>query len=149
MAELNTFLGGGSAATSVNGIMMSNNVPYSSIANIGATSVSASVTSTTLADVLNITGSGYITFLALHTANASNLTDAKLTVVVDGVTAFSDLAIGAVTNANLLSLVGSYMASTSGNIFSESIMPFNQSLVIQVAGDGTNGAVISYKRTLT
>lgn len=121
---------------------------YNNISTIMAASVSAPVTSATLTEVLNISGSGVLTFSALTTASTPSLASYKITIVIDGVTVLSELSGTGISQSQARFHVGAYSndiktSSTEGQIV------FNSSLVVEIAGDGTNGAHYVYKRYLT
>jgi hypothetical protein len=110
-----------------------------------ATNVSSTITSATLTEVLNISGSGVLTFSAVSCT--SNLTDYKITIVIDGVTVLSELAGGVLNSSQAAFQVGAFV--NLNDIASLGMIVFNSSLVVEIAGDATNGAIYHYKRYLT
>ena len=114
---------------------------------VGCTQTAA-VTLATLTEVLNITGSGVFTFAALHT-ESGNVTDYKLRIVIDGVEVTSEAAGGSLDQDGAVCTVGSAASPTGAATFSESTVIFNTSFAVEIAGDGTNEVVFSYKRYLT
>ena len=69
---------------------------------------SAAITSATLTEVLNITGSGVLTFSAISTSSGSTMTSYKITIVIDGVTALSELSGGSTPNTTAHFPAGTY-----------------------------------------
>ena len=110
---------------------------------------SAAITSATITEVLNISGSGVLTFSAISTSGGSTMTSYKITIVVDGVTVLSQLSGGSTANTTAHYQVGTYNNDSSEPASAEGQIVFNSSLVVEIAGDGTNGAQYVYKRYLT
>ena len=110
---------------------------------------SASITSATLTEVVNESVGGVLTFAAIYAAAAAT-TDSKFRIVRDGITVLDDSGT-AITDADAaLQVVGSVAAPSGSNLgFSEGQIIWNSTLVISIAGDGTNGAQLSHKLYLT
>lgn len=114
----------------------------------------ASVTSTTLTEVINVTGSGVITFLVLIAAVDASVNPFKLRVVIDGVTCV-DLTSGNVNGERCTCVVGGLLQDASSDSsytgfghFAEEVA-FHKSLVVSIAGDGADQAKIIWSRYLT
>ena len=120
---------------------------YFEISRMGV-SQSSGITSATITEVLNISGSGVLTFSGITTSSSSTMTAYKITIVIDGVTVLSELSGGAVTSLQAAFQVGVYNNSVEP-ASAEGVIVFNSSLVVEIAGDGTNGAKYVYKRYLT
>lgn len=113
---------------------------------------SSSITSATLTDAFTpITGSGVISFAALHTSSATTTTDSKFRIIIDGNTVLDDSGDAITDQDGAKSAIGSVTGAQSGGgvAFSESTIIFNTSLSILIAGDGTNGVTLSHKLYLT
>jgi hypothetical protein len=115
--------------------------------------VADAVTSATLTEKLNVTGPGVLQFLALGSGDNDNVVNPKFRIVIDGVTAL-DVSSGYTLNdTSLLAACGGFFVGGSGltddqGIFFEK-MPFNESLVVSVAGDGTDPVRLIYSYYLT
>ena len=109
---------------------------------------SAQITSATLTEVLNISGSGYLTFSAIARYAGANTTDHKIRILVDGVEVLNDTSGAALTSTNYSVQVGCG-SPTNNQYMSESLLVFSASFVVEIAGDGTNGVGYVYKRVLT
>ncbi len=121
---------------------------YSNILTLMGSVNSAAITSATLTEVLNISGSGVLTLSAISTSSTATMTAYKITIVIDGVTVLSELSGGATTQSTAHFQVGAYSNATK-TASAEGQVVFNTSLVVEIAGDGTNGAQYVYKRYLT
>jgi len=148
---LSTINGGGSKPpTSLDFVVVSASAG-AQVANVtdkfGA-KVTATVTSSSLTEVLNITGSGAISFASLLniTTIGNTVTNPKIRIAIDGVTALDASSGTTLTSVQAISIIGRYDV-TSG--MTEVNQPFNKSLVVSIAGDGTDGVAFAYKRTLT
>ena len=108
----------------------------------------AAITSLTITEVLNISGSGVLTLSAIS-ASGANLTGYKITIVIDGTTVVSELAGGPLSSTTAAFQVGTFSNDTGASASAEGEIVFNSSLVVEIAGDGTNGAQYVYKRYLT
>ena len=110
---------------------------------------SASITSLTITEVLNISGSGVLTLSAISSAGSGGLSDYKITIVIDGVTVISELAGGTLNASAAMFQVGTFCNDTGASASAEGTITFNSSLVVNIAGDGTNAAKYTHKRYLT
>ena len=112
--------------------------------------ITSAVSSTTITEVVDIVGSGVLTFAGLISSNAG-VTAAKLSIEIDGVTVAEDLSLAALQDSYIDGVVGSvYFSSlTQAACASEGLVPFNKSLKVSIAGDGTNDVYFVYKRYLT
>lgn len=154
MSNLLDFTGFGRPPTSLSYVRGSgvSAVYYSNIDDYIGVSLSTAVTSATITEVLNISGSGVITFAGLIASTATAVTAPKLKIVIDGVTVLEDLAATDLTSdSQILQIIGSLYVDKSGNEMAATEVPvtFNSSLVVSIAGDGTNGVQFAYKRYLT
>lgn len=115
-------------------------------------SKTGNTTSTSLTEVLNISGPGVIQFLGLSAVSSGIANPAKFRVVIDGVTVL-DKTTGAVQDTECYMAVGGFLAGGGSGtddqvIFFEAI-PFYDSLVVSQAGDGSVPGVITlYSRLL-
>ena len=143
--EVGGISGGISPATSLTSVLVQNTgiSVGTFVTQTGCTS-SSSITSATLTEVLSITGSGYLTFSGVI-RSVNNTSSHKIRMVIDGVEVLNDASGGTLTNI----LYNTQIGMASGVSMSESIVTFNNSLVVEIAGDGTNGATYAYKRYLT
>lgn len=123
---------------------------YSQMSIVNGCLFSSTVTSATITEVLNIPGSGVITFGGLI-ISAATVTASKLSIEIDGVTVAEDLAIASMQDSYIAGVIGSFYASTisQATVMSEVPITFNKSLKVSIAGDGTNGVKFAYKRYLT
>lgn len=114
--------------------------------------VSANVSGTAYAEALNVTGSGVIQFLGVNAHDNDACDPAKFKVVLDGVTVFEDTNMS-VFDTRMHMLVGGFFAGGSALVDDQGIffekVPFNESLVVSIAGDGVDHAVLMYSYYLT
>ena len=130
-------------------IFIGGDTARSAAIELGGCKQSASITSASLTEVLNISGSGVLTFAGIHTAAAAAVNPALFRIVIDGVTAL-DVTVNNLSDQDMImTAVGALGAPSGKGAFSENPVTFNQSLVISISGDGTDGAQLSYKRYLT
>ena len=108
--------------------------------------------STTLTEVLNISGRGIIQFLAITSSSTAVVGSMKWRIVIDGVTVL-DKVSGAVRDDRAICAVGGILAGgssgTDDQILTFEAIPFLTSLVVSQAGDGSDGVVTLYSRYLT
>ena len=121
---------------------------YIAVADFMGVQESAAITSATLTEVLNISGGGEIQHLAMMTSSGTTTTSSKLKIVIDGTTVLDD-TLGSSNQFAYYGVVGSFFANASVLSFGEGNVPFLESLVVSIAGDGTNGSQLTYKRYLT
>lgn len=114
--------------------------------------VSGNVQGTAYSEVINITGSGVIQFLGVNAHDNDPCDPCKLKVVLDGVTVFENVDMS-VYDTRMHMLVGGFFAGGSALVDDQGIffekVPFNTSLVVSIAGDGTDHAVLMYHYYLT
>ena len=118
------------------------NVP---VTHVGAEESSA-ITSATLTEVLNISGSGVLSYLGMTTTTATAANPSLFRVVIDGAQVLDE------TGINLLETqFAGVVGSTTNNpaISTQGLVTFNSSLVISIAGDGVNGVKAFWKKYLT
>ena len=116
----------------------------------------AGVGSTTLTDVINITGSGVIQFLGVFAFTAANIIGTKCKIVIDGVTVF-DNVLGVQINSTgdeMWQILGyAYFQGTTTHTVATmayEAVPFYQSLQVQVArSSGSGTPAVVWKRYLT
>ena len=149
---LTSLVGMGRAPTVLYGRWLtSTDAPISTLDWFLGTVQSAEITSASLAEVLNISGSGIIDILAFG-GLASAVNPAKIRIVIDGVTVLDESGLAfAATNA-LRFVLGNYKQETASNHkshMSEQPAVFNSSLVVSIAGDGTDGLIAGYRYYLT
>ena len=142
--------GGGGAspptALSIVKVTGTTNIRDSIELDIGAV-ISSNVTSTTLTEVLNVSGSGVLTFAAIVTDFAAGADKAtKTRIVIDGVEVLNDTSI-TLDHDKIGAIIGLY--NNSPALFTEVPVPFATSLVIEIAGDGTNPMKFAHKKYLT
>ena len=114
-----------------------------------AASVSATVTSASLTTVLDISGSGVFTFLQmLNAAGGGAVSPAALKITIDGVVALDESALSFASDPTCYAVVGVF-ADESAGASTESSVVFNSSFKVEIAGDGTDGVILAYKRYLT
>lgn len=146
------FAGGAKPATNIEanvGTFTGGTPARSTLPQLGC-SQSASVTSGSLTEVLNISGSGVLTFAAMHMADNGSINNALFRITVDGVIALDDTNIDLIDQDAAACAVGLY-ASPAGTItVSQEPITFNKSLVIEISGAASaNDTQLSYKRYLT
>jgi len=117
----------------------------SQVASILGATLSSEVTSATLTEVLSLTGPGVISFLGMVKTSVDT-TASKIRVIVDGNEALLENTAGVLDATHYYSVVGSFSANGHA---SEPLMTFSSTLVVEVAGDGTQGSKLAYKRYLT
>lgn len=109
--------------------------------------VTATITSATLTEVLNIPGSGYFTFAAVLNDSPNTVTDPKFRIVIDGTTTLDESSGTTIADQNQIGIIGRFASLSSGA--TESRIEFNSSFIVSIAGDGTDGVAFAYKRVLT
>ena len=109
---------------------------------------SAEITTSALTNVLNIAGSGVVTYLSASAVSGA-LSNAKIRITVDGVIAldFSG-AVGSTESVKILG-VADDRAGSSGLSLAEVLAPFNASFVVEIAGDGVDPLKFFHKKYLT
>ena len=107
---------------------------------------SASITSATLTEVLNISGSGVIQLGYIGCSTVTALTAHKCQIIIDGTTVVNETSGGAIANTQCYANVGLW---NNLDMLTFGQVVFDSSLVINIAGDGTDGAAYFYKRYLT
>ena len=143
--------GGAKAPTSLDAVpqfFIGGDTGRSAAVELGGCKQSASVTSASLTEVLNISGAGVLTFAGVHTAGANPVSNSLFRIVIDGNTVLDDSANLSDQDA-IFTAVGALGSPTNKGSFNENPVPFKKSLVISISGDGTDGAQLSYKRYLT
>lgn len=148
--EIGGSSGGLSPVTSMETVRVVNNTLSTAIfpGAFGVT-LTADVSSSTLTEVLNISGSGYFTFSALIRGTGGTVSNSKIRILIDGVEALNETSAGSFNNAHYSAQIGIYTVYSGGVSGVEGIVTFNSSFVVQIAGDGTNPVQYAYKRYLT
>lgn len=111
-------------------------------------SQTASTTSATLTEVLNISGGGVIEFLAIMSGSASVI--GKWRIVIDGVTVLDEASVS-LADTIAFCAVGSVRASSSTGVqwfIDFGVVVFKKSLVVSQAGNGTAPVYTLYSRRL-
>lgn len=147
----------GAAGTS-KGATLLPNFSIQALATVGSTradffnlSTSASVSSSTLTEVLNIETGGVLRFLSLNSVNgAVNADPAKIKVTIDGVEVLDETGLD-VSFTNTMQIVGAAddQAGSAGIYCAFESIPFARSLLVEIAGDGSDAveAMYSYYTT--
>ena len=131
--------------TSLQNTFITGNTSYAANMNADtACSVSSAITSATLTEVLNISGSGVLTFSMLSGAATSSH---KINITIDGIAALNETSGAGISATQGFSQVGFYNNARAHS--SEGVVVFDSSLVVQIAGDGSNGVVYHFRRYLT
>jgi len=104
-------------------------------------STTTAVTSSSLTTVINISNGGYLSFLALVANTATTVANSKMRVTIDSVVVLD--ATATVTDSSNQQVIGSY--NNNSDSISESIVIFNTSLLVEIAGDSTNACRAVYK----
>ena len=138
--------GGLKPPTALEHILMTATTNFYNAAAEAAGTETAPVTSATLTEVLNISGSGVLELGYIACSANANTTAHKCEITIDGVIVVNEASGGVIQTSTAFFNVGIF--SNIDKITFGQIV-FNSSLVIKVAGDGTNGAAYFYKRYLT
>lgn len=145
--EIGGISGGIKPVTSMNSVLLTGDGPTASWPNTFGATLTADITSATLTEVLNISGSGYLTFSAVRRGAGSDATSHKIRIVIDGVEALNEVSGGILSSLSYATQLGTYFVNNKSGF--EGVIIFNTSLVVEIAGDGTNPANYAYKRYLT
>lgn len=145
--------GGERAPTSLDfQVVFSSNSHASDAQQVFGAQRTATITSATLTEVLNISNGtgGYFTYAALLNPSVATVTNPKIRIVIDGqATPALDASSGTTILTNQhLPIVGLFNDSGE-NMSTESIIHFKKSFVVSIAGDGTDGVQFGFKRVLT
>lgn len=134
------------ACTSLDSILLTGGTSWRNDCQyaMGATR-SASITSATLTEVLNIAQAGFLTFSAI--TSGGTVASHKIRIVLDGVEVLNEASGAGFGTNKAYAQVGSF--SNSVSVATEGLIRFNESLVVEIAGDGTTAAQYLYKRVLT
>jgi len=147
--KLSKVAGGGSIKppTAISNTMIQGTASiFSSAAAMGVLTTSQ-VTSTTLTEVLNISGSGVLTFSGVGRAVNSDVATSKIRIVIDDVEVLNDSSMAAQTTSMYYSQVGAF--NNNNDVSTEGFVVFKESLVVEIAGDGSYPVSYKYKRHLT
>ena len=139
---------GGSPPKTLTGRMMTGDTSIDASIFPGL-SETAATSSATLTEVLNISGSGILQFLGLSAAGIGGTANpAKFKVVVDGVTVLDEASLS-LNVTKCFCAVGGILIRGADNflLFFEAV-PFNTSLVVSQAGDGSDDVKTFYARYL-
>ncbi len=104
------------------------------------------MTSATLTEVLNVSGSGVLTFAGITTSTGTTVNPAKFRVVIDGVTALDESTI-VLPETSFGAIAGTFQ--NTQYTFSQEALAFNSSIVVSIAGDSTNGVHFYHRKYLT
>lgn len=138
--------GGLKPPTSLEHILMSATTSFYNEATQAAITESAPITSASLTEVLNISGSGVIDIGYIACSANAALTAHKCEITIDGTLVVNETSGGAITVTQGYMNVGIW---SNLNMITFGQVVFDSSIVIRIAGDGTNGAAYFYKRYLT
>lgn len=114
------------------------------ITDHAASTQTATITSSSITEVLNLTGPGVVTYLGFRMFSAAS--DNQVRVTIDGVVVFEDLAFTSISSSGYF-LVGSSTSDSSFRSSTEVTVPFNSSLIVEIAAPGSIAAL--YKTYLT
>ncbi len=110
--------------------------------------VSAGIASTTLTEVLGITGSGVISLLASGGDTVTNAAP-KMRVIIDGVTVLDDVYADRTALTEIDWVLGFYSEHTSNASASREPVVFHTSLSILIAGSAGKESKAAYSYYLT
>ena len=150
-ALLSSITGGGNKApTSLDFVVTtaSSNTQISEVTNEFGAKVSSSITSSTLTQVLNKSGSGFFTFLSIINIANVTVSNPKILIIIDGVTVLNVSSGTTITGTQNISILGRHFRSTN-SVSTESRIDYKKSLVVDIAGDGTNGVALAFKQVET
>lgn len=146
----------GITSTADAGIRPPTSIPATAVTNsTGATPativgvISTSTTSASTQTALTLSGvSGVLEFATLSNTSGSTLTATLSKITIDGVVVYSET--GSILTAFAKNAVGSYGANSAiGASGALSNQPFNSSVLLEFASDGTNLAEYHYRYYLT
>ena len=125
MSNLSQFFGGNKPPKALVNYATSGVAGYTS--TYGQSTLSGALTAATLKEVLNVSGSGVVNYVAAFVADATSRT-LSVKVIVDGITV-ADIRSGAITT----SLYGLIAVGAGGSSTTIDHLTFNTSLVVQIA----------------
>lgn len=154
MSNVNDFNSRVTPATGLNLVRQSGGTGisyYIQAPDFAGCKLSSAITSATLTEVVNITGAGVFTFAGLITSTSTTSSTAKIDIEIDGATVLNDVGIASLLDSDFDSVIGAmYANATTGGIgVSEGYVSYSSSIIIKIAGDGTNGVQLAYKDYLT
>ncbi len=119
-----------------------------SMAGKAGATISAGVASTTLTEVLGITGSGVLMFLCSGAIGVTQ-TAPKMRVIIDGTTVLDDVYADRTVTRLLDFVIGFYTESTGSAAQTSDHVIFSTSLSILIAGDAVDESKAAYRYYLT